>query len=169
MKSEKILWAMGHISDDLVEAAAINKKRKTPASWLRWAAVAACLCIALAGAICIFQNSNRNQGLALAVEYNGANYAVCGTSGEAAILTACGLPVELTADLAGEFVAYLQFDGVWCYTVSEEETDIVLYRYGPETTENVYILLTDGQYYAAIRRDTVFHGLGGREYQGSGG
>lgn len=51
MKSEIILSAMGKIRNDLIEDAAIVEKNKHhTATWLRWGAIAACLCLLVVGA-----------------------------------------------------------------------------------------------------------------------
>ncbi|MCD7733030.1 MAG: hypothetical protein LUH56_06275 [Oscillospiraceae bacterium] len=88
------------------------------------------------------------------VYYNGNEYWICGAgdTGEGSVLEACGLPSELTADLCGEFIGFLESAGNNAYEVVESETDIPVYNYAPQETENVYIVEIDGDYYAAIRR-----------------
>ena len=52
MKNEKIFNAVGKISDELIEDALITTGKKTHAAvWWKWAAVAACLCLAIAAFI----------------------------------------------------------------------------------------------------------------------
>lgn len=46
MKEEKLLHAIGGIDDDLIDSAMAAKKR-THLTWVRWVAVAACLCLLL--------------------------------------------------------------------------------------------------------------------------
>ena len=49
MNEKKLLEAVGEVNDSYVEeAAGYRKSRKAPL-WLRWGAVAACLCIAVLG------------------------------------------------------------------------------------------------------------------------
>ena len=94
--------------------------------------------------------------------YNGNEYWICGAgdTGEGSVLEACGLPDELTADLCGEFVGFLESAGNNTYEVIEAETDMPVYNYAPQETENVYIVEIDGDYYAAIRRvDGGYQGL----------
>lgn len=59
MKSEKMLSAMGKISNDLIEDASIvaNHKRHT-AKWYRWGAMVACLCVVIVG-IFVFAVTNQ--------------------------------------------------------------------------------------------------------------
>jgi len=47
MNGEKLLRAMSYVDEDLVERAEKTTRRKSP--WVRWAALAACLCLALGG------------------------------------------------------------------------------------------------------------------------
>lgn len=52
MKNEKIMNAMGQISDDLIEDAVITAEKKTHTMvWVKWAAMAACLCFVICGFI----------------------------------------------------------------------------------------------------------------------
>ncbi|MCD7785620.1 MAG: hypothetical protein LUH18_08645 [Oscillospiraceae bacterium] len=94
--------------------------------------------------------------------YNGNEYWICGAgdTGEGSVLEACGLPNELTADLCGEFIGFLESAGNNAYEVVESETDIPVYNYAPQETENVYIVEIDGIYYAAIRHDgDIYYGI----------
>ena len=57
MKNERIFNAIGKISDELIEDAAIIPKKKTrTVTWVRWAAMAACLCLVVCG---LFMLQNR--------------------------------------------------------------------------------------------------------------
>ena len=63
MKNEKILNAVGRISDELIADAAITAGRKTrTAVWVRWTAIAACLCLIAAAIIIpkLTQSNNKN-------------------------------------------------------------------------------------------------------------
>ena len=52
MKNEKLLNAMGKISNELIEDAAITAEKKGHAVvWVRWAAMVACLCLVVSIAI----------------------------------------------------------------------------------------------------------------------
>ena len=93
------------------------------------------------------------------ISYNGATYFICG-GGEAMILKKCGLPDEITRDLAGDFIGYLDKGRTSVYQLTEHDTGTKLFEYGPDPNENVYIVLIDGRYYAAIRKDAEgYHGL----------
>lgn len=88
------------------------------------------------------------------VYYNGNEYRICGAgdTGEGSVLEACGLPDELTASLCGDFIGFLESTGNNTYEVIDTETDMLMYEYASQETENVYIVEIDGIYYAAIRR-----------------
>ena len=62
MKNERILNAVGKISDELIEDAAITTKKKTrPVVWVRWAAMAACFALIIGlgiGNFNFFKGSN---------------------------------------------------------------------------------------------------------------
>ena len=93
------------------------------------------------------------------ISYNGAVYFICG-GGEGTILKKCGLPYEITSDLAGDFIGYLDKGRTSTYQLTELDTGTKLFEYGPGPNENVYIVLIDGRYYAAIRNDAEgYHGL----------
>ena len=131
--------------------------------WLKWGGMAVCLCLVVVGAFVVPNLDDGAQDYAETVIYNGAEYAVCGT-GEARILEDCGLPTEITKDLAGEHLGYLEQAEKNAYHISEAATDgdVELFEYAPQPNDNVYILCIDGKYYAAIRRDSEgYHGLTG--------
>ena len=63
----------------------------------------------------------------------------------------CGLPAKLTADLVGNFVSYLEYDGEHNYTLAENETEISMFEYRPQPNTNVYIVRIDGKYFASVK------------------
>lgn len=87
------------------------------------------------------------------VVFNGENYIICGSAGEGEILKKVGLPENLTADCAGRHVAYIYTDGAYLYLPTDKKTDIEMFEYAAKPNKNVYILLIDGTYYAAVLRD----------------
>lgn len=50
MKNEKLLNVIGKIDDELISGAVNDKKIKKKNAWIKWGAVAACLCVVVAGA-----------------------------------------------------------------------------------------------------------------------
>lgn len=87
------------------------------------------------------------------VVFNGENYIICGSAGEGEILKKVGLPEDLTADCAGRHIAYIYTDGDYLYLPTDKKTDIEMFEYAAKPNKNVYILLIDGTYYAAVLRD----------------
>ena len=165
MSIPKMAKAMGYIDDDLVTGAIDYKRTKKKNSWMKWGAMAACLCLVVVGAFIAPNITDNAQDYVETVIYNDAEYVVCG-DGEANILEDCGLPTEITKDLAGEHLGYLEQAEKNAYHISEDATkgNIELFEYAPQPNENVYILCIDGEYYAAIRSDNEgYHGLTGSE------
>lgn len=164
MKNEKMLHAIGQIDDELIYGAVNDVKagQMKKHGWRKWAAMAACLCLVVVGA---FIAPDLNEGAHDYVEtitYNGAVYVVCGP-GEVEILEKCGLPTELTEDLAGDYLGELQQEDEKAnnYVVGDSVSgSMKIYEYAPTPNDNVYILCVDGEYFAAIRKDNSgYHGL----------
>lgn len=158
MKEQRLLKAMGKVDEKYIEEASPVQQTKRP-GWLKWGAIAACLCLVVVGAVLPMMNNEtptRHQEESTThvlgeepavdevevVEVNGVKYVVCG-KGEEAILQECGIPTELTKDLAGEHVCYLgvsdnRYTPVEKADASIEENDIELFEYAPEPNENIY-------------------------------
>ena len=161
MKKEKLYEAVGEIDDVYIRDAHIVSKKES-GKWLKWVAVAACLCLVAVGAfMASMKNQEKSRAYAQTVIYNNAEYVVCG-EGEGNILKECGLPAEITKDLAGEHIGYLVQAEKSTYYVEEnlENSETELLEYAPQPNSNVYIVRMNGRYYAAIRRDAQgYHGL----------
>lgn len=158
MKKEQLYEALGEINENYITDAHQTAKKKNRAVWVKWAAMAACLCLVVAAAFVVPNLIDNSQDYAQTVIYNNAEYIVCG-DGEASILKECGLPTEITKDLTGKHLAY--FEATEKNTYKEAaDGDVELFEYAPQPNDNVYILCIDGRYYAAIRRDNEgYHGL----------
>lgn len=161
MSIPKIAKAMDYIDDELVSGAIEYKRAKKKNIWVKWGAMAACLCLMIVGIVNIPNLTDNAQDYAETVTYNNAQYVICG-SGEADILRKCGLPTEIAVDLAGESLGYLTQTEKNNYVISENTKagSIELFDYAPQPNDNVYIVCIDGNYYAAIRKDSKgYHGL----------
>ena len=166
MKKENLYEAIGDINENYVNDAHMTAKKKSRSVWVKWVAMAACLCLVVIGAFSIMPNSNHSTHKAPTVLFNDAEYYICGSRGEAIILKDCGLPTELSSDLAGGFITYLKYDGECYYTATREETNFVMYEYKLEPNTNVYIVLIDEVYYAAVRfGGDIFYGIGDNSYK----
>jgi len=165
MKSHELLEIIGEAQDSYVLDAKAPKKKSTPVL-VKWAAMVACLCFVIAGVFSLTHNSNHSKHKAPTVLFNDSEYYICGSRGESIILKECGLPTELSFDLAGDFVSYLNYDGECYYTQTDKETSFAMYEYKPEPNVNVFIVVIDDVCYAAIKRDgEIFCGVNGKFYK----
>lgn len=111
-----------------------------------------CLILTVSVAVIGLQNHNKKSTCYVpTVLIGNAQYVICGDEGEAEILKNCGLPAKLTADLVGNFVSYLEYDGEHNYTLAENETEISMFEYKPQPNTNVYIVRIDGKYFASVK------------------
>ena len=176
MTNEKLYEVLGDINEKHVKEAREYRKTKKPV-WLKWGAMAACLCLVIVGAVLPMTNSDTpthsqdelpsvtfidevpagmtTPEMVEIVEVNGVEYVVYGNE-DKDILENYGLPTELTEDLAGEHVCYLGISDNRFVSAekadSSEENDIELFEYAPEPNENVYIMCKSGEYFAVIRK-----------------
>lgn len=120
-----------------------------------------CLILTVSVAVIGLQNHNKKSKCFVpTVLIEDTEYVICGDEGEAEILKNCGLPAKLTADLVGNFVSYLEYDGEHNYTLTENETEIPMFEYKPQTNTNVYIVRIDGKYFAAVKYyGNGYHGI----------
>lgn len=160
MNAKKFSDAMSELDTKYVDEALNYKKKAKKPGWIKWGAMAACLCLVVVCAITSYNTENTFDYPETMI-YNNAEYVVCG-EGEAAILENCGLPVEISADLAGEHICYLIRAEKDKLVVAENATEsqAELFEYAPVPNENIFILCIEGKYYATIRRDSNgYYGL----------
>ena len=151
--------SIGEIDDDMVETVdALRTAKKGKHPWIKWGALAACLCLVIGLSIPVLHNKGGSDPTSLPTDKvtfveNGYTYEVVDNP---ELLEKFGLPQNLTADLVGNrVVSYLKpDDGDHRYQESASETDIVLYDYAPFPSRGVYILKDGDKYMAA-----VFHNL----------
>lgn len=63
MKNERLLNAIGKIDDDMISNAIHDTKAKKKHSWVKWGAMAACLCLVFCALTIIhFNDKSHNQG-----------------------------------------------------------------------------------------------------------
>lgn len=154
MKEEKLFETMADINENYVADAHKNPNKKRAISWMRWVAVAACLCVVIVGAIAIPKTKAPVQtpdGVVSATTtlYNDSKYIALLTP-EA--LKEVGWPDTISEDVIGVHVAYLELSGeITDYVETEKETDIELYTCTVETTKEVYIL-RDGDAYWPVAK-----------------
>ncbi len=117
------------------------------------------------------KDTNKMHGIAPRVLYNDSEYIICGVAGEGEILTRCGLDEPIDESYAGEMICTLETEDGTIWTVADDGATViyeyspankraaVLYEYSPQPNENVYILLLDGTYYAAIKYDNGYRSV----------
>ena len=165
MTQEKLIDAITDLDSDILnryfdmKADLAAKKKPKKLAWMKWASLAACFCFVFVGVFIIQYFNNKQFEIPPAVQFNNAEYVICGSEGEASILEQVNLPSVITKELAGEKIAYLSVDGN-AFSITQKNTKFVLYEYAPSPNENVYIVLIDDEYYAAIRHDANgYHGI----------
>ena len=151
MTTNTLVDSIGRVSDALLletDTLRHTKRKKRP--WVKWAALAACLALVLAWAYPIFtpKGSKTEPAQAIAaLEFNGAYYEAVSLPD---VLEKYGLPREITPELAGEHLSYLQSDGGIGYEETAKASDIELYTYAPVPCRGVYILRDGETWYAAL-------------------
>ena len=105
MKTPRMAEAMNYIDDDLVSGA-ITYTRKKNTGWVKWCALAACLCLVISITIPVLQHKGGHDPVGDTAPFflNGCYYE---TVDDPAILEIYGLPKKITADMAGDHVAYI--------------------------------------------------------------
>lgn len=155
MNRDNMIDALAGIDDDLIQTVdALRTKKRRPV-WLKWGALAACLCLLVTIAVPVirYKGGFGSQGpdddivgqMAL-LYYQGALYECC-TNPQA--LERLGLPAEITPDLAGAHVANIEMGGNPDYQECVGQTDKELLEYAPAPSRAVYIL-RDGDTYMAV-------------------
>lgn len=148
MNSKDLYNAIGKVDDDILEQSEAIKKKT---GWLKWGAMAACLCLCIIGAASILHPNGGSQDPAAhdiaALEFNGCYYEVCDADW---VLEKYGLPGKITAEMAGAHLAYLCHDGGSKYEEIATQSDIELYQYAPSPCKGVYVVRDGVNYKAAL-------------------
>lgn len=147
MRGKDLLDKMELIDASYVEMA--DKLSQKRSAWVRWCAVAACLCLMATVIIPTIRHKGRSDpahGIA-ALAYNGCIYEA---ADDPEVLEKYGLPSRITADMAGEHLSYLESDSGVGYKCTASRTDIELYQYAPSVCDGVYILRDGNRWYAAL-------------------
>lgn len=150
MKEEKLFETIADIDEKYVAEAREKAKQVKTYPWMKWAAMAACLCIVAVGILVIpklktpedtktpYAKEESAPVSATITLYNNERYIALVTPD--AVVSA-GLPEEITDNIVGEHLAYLELNGdVADYVESDKKTDIELYRCLVDTPEEVLIL-----------------------------
>ena len=151
MRSIDLYTAVRAVDDDILERSETAVYGQKKNGWLKWGAMAACICLCVVGAISIFYpkggSQDSNVQAIAALELNGCYYEVCDIE---SVLESCGLPNKITAEMAGEHLAYLKHSNVAGYEETATQTDIELYQYAPSPCRGVYVVRDGESYMAAL-------------------
>ena len=162
MKKDKLV-AIGYLDNGLIEKAEMYSNTNGRKPVMRWAVIAACLCVAIIGVFSIPRiiDGTRGQDYAERVIYRDAEYFVVSNNLDS-LFEECGLPDIITEDLAGDFIGYFEMGEKNIYHLVEGATTghAVLFEYAPQPNDNVFIVQINGKYCAAIRKDSEgYHGV----------
>lgn len=148
MNSKDLYNAIGKLDDDILEQSETPKKKS---SWLKWGAAAACLCLCVIGAVSVFHPKGDRQDseahAIAALEFNGCYYEVCDVDW---VLERYGLPDKITAEMAGEHIAYLKYRDSVKFEETAAPTDMELFQYAPSPCNGVYVVRDGTNYMAAL-------------------
>lgn len=160
MNAKKFSNALENINEKYVDEAITYEKKADGFLWIKCvSAAAACFCIVFIGAFLFQYFGNKQFEIPQKVIFNDNEYIVCGSRGEATILANANLPSNITEQHAGKRITYLSVKNN-IFTFCDQKTEYELYEYAPFPNDNVYIILIDGEYYAAIRHNSDgYHGI----------
>lgn len=152
MNRNKLYQAFNHVDDEILERSNTSSGSRKKNIWVKWGAMAACLCLVVA-VIPFVSNVLQHKGgtgdpvkVIAAYEHNGAFYEFTDNK---EVLEKYGLPGEITAAQAGEHLGWLEKDGDG-YKDCVRETNIELYTYAPHPCAGVLIIRDGDRYGAAI-------------------
>jgi hypothetical protein len=152
MNSKKFSEAMGEVNDKYYEEAANYQPKRKKNSWVKWGAMAACVCLIVAVAIPLVNLTQDKSPLddIQRIEFNNAYYEVCEDN---VILKRLGLHNNITEADARERITYLTKKTSAEkseYIATEEKTNIILYAYAAAPCEAVYVICDNGEYNAVV-------------------
>ena len=152
MSKDKVIDSLTGIEDEMIQTVEALRSKKRRPVWIKWGAIAACLCLVVSIAIPVLHHKGGPESqdpvhAIAALEYNGKFYEAVDIP---EVLEKYGLPSKITADMAGEHLSYLKSDGGVGYECTASQTDIELYQYAPSVCDGVYVLRDGDTWYAAL-------------------
>ena len=161
MNRKDLYNAVNEVDDDILERSeTASRSRKKPV-WLKWGAIAACLCLVVSIAIPVLHHKGGPdtqdpydglEEIAL-LYFNGALYECCYNP---QALERLGLQSEITEDTAGDHVANIELGGIVDYQATASQTDKELFQYAPAPSRAVYVLRDGDNYMAVVFVRTYF-------------
>ena len=162
MNRKDLYNAINEVDDDILERSETAFQSKKKSVLLKWGAIAACLCILVSIAMPVihykggFGSQDSSDGIVeptLLLYLKGALYE-CFDDPQG--LKKLGLPLEITAELAGDHVANIEVGGIVEYQETVRQTDKELFQYAPAPSRAIYILRDGDNYMAAVFVRTYF-------------
>lgn len=147
MKNKRLLDVMEQIDDAYIEEAAPKKMIRRKFRWMKWCSAAACMALVIIAGISAvhiyrwYYYDDKVIEVPVLVDYDNAYYEVIDGGREGrAFLQKYGLPEEISEELIGEHVAYLEKSGSDEYTVSTRNAAAELLDYAPAPCKGLRIL-----------------------------
>ena len=171
MNRKDLYNGFNEVDDDILERSETVSKSKKKPMWLKWGAIAACLCLVVSIAIPVLHHKGGPnsddplQGDAAPFFHNGC---YCETVDDPEILKKYGLPRKITADMAGDHVAYIEInydEGFVSFEATPVKTDMELYVYAPAPSSGVYVYREGDTYMAAIFCNFEMFGSSNTNYE----
>lgn len=155
MNRKDLYNGFNEVDDDILERSETVSKSKKKPMWLKWGAIAACLCLVVSIAIPVLHHkggpgSKDPVGDVAPFFLNGCYYE---TVDDPEILAIYGLPEKITPDMAGDHVAYIDVnydEGFASFEATPLQTDNEVYVYAPAPSDAVYVYREGETYMAAI-------------------
>ena len=156
MNRKDLYNAVNEVDEDILERSETASRNKKKTVWLKWGAIAACLCLVVSIVIPVLRPKGGpgNQDpvgdfpeVAALLYFNGALYKCCDIP---QALERIGLPTEITPEVAGDHVANIELDGIVDYQETASQTDKELFQYAPAPSRAVYVLRDGDNYMAAV-------------------
>jgi hypothetical protein len=145
MKKEKLYEAIGEIDDNYINDAHLTAKKKSRPVWVKWGALAACLCLMLVASMPFVSNIHQQKDPVEPIDvvvFNGAYYEILDKD-NAKILKEYNLPKEITSDMVGDFVGASLDD-------TGNETKRFMHEYVPysDAEQKAVYVLKEGEKYS---------------------
>ena len=150
MNSSTLFLAIGGVEEELLRRSDRTAPKRS--RLLRLGILAASLCLVVTLTVPAVRDFLKAKGgeptdPIAALEYGGKFYEA---EDDPAVLEKYGLPREITADMAGQHLTYLEGDRDHGYRCTAYQTDKALYLYAPAPGDAVYVLRDGEVYMAAI-------------------
>ena len=162
MNRKDLYNAFNEVDDDILERSETASRSKKKPVWLKWGAIAACLCLVVSIAIPVLHHKGGPgsqdsiddfPAVAALLYFNGVLYECCDIP---QALERLGLPSDITPEMAGEHVANIELGGIVDYQETVSQTDKELFQYAPAPSRAVYVLRDGDNYMAAVFIRTYF-------------